>query len=84
MKVIVENLKCGGCVNSIKKGILSVDGVSSVEVNKDTAEVSVDGNFSEEQVLNKLDEMGYPANGHNSFLKKTKSFVSCAIGKFDA
>ncbi len=84
MKVIVENLKCGGCVNSIKKGIESIEGVTTVEVNKDTAEVSVEGNFSEEMVLHKLDEMGYPADGHNSFFKKTKSYVSCAIGKFES
>ncbi|WP_196895149.1 heavy-metal-associated domain-containing protein [Aureivirga marina] len=80
----INNLKCGGCANSIIKKINELDGVSNVEVNVETSEVSVD--VSNDEILNsvkeKLAQIGYPAEGmENTFVHKTKSFVSCAVGK---
>lgn len=41
----VENLKCGGCVSSIKNGLHTIKKISAVKVNlpKDTVEVEYDG-----------------------------------------
>ncbi|WP_196885479.1 heavy-metal-associated domain-containing protein [Aureivirga sp. CE67] len=80
----INNLKCGGCANSITKKISELEGVQKVEVNVETSEVSVD--ISNEDVLNavkeKLAQIGYPAEGmDNTLMHKTKSFVSCAVGK---
>ena len=80
----ILNLKCGGCANSIKKGILSVEGVEEVSVNLETSEVIV--NTTNEQLIikvkEKLSKMGYPEVGDsNTVLHKAKSFVSCATGR---
>ena len=86
MTTILEilNLKCGGCANSIKKGLLSVEGVSEVQVDLETSIVTVntkDGSILT-NVKNKLSTMGYPEVGDsNTIIHKAKSFVSCATGK---
>ncbi len=80
----ILNLKCGGCANSIKKGILAVDGVTEVSVDLDTSKVSVDTeDYSILTVVkNKLSAMGYPEVGDaNTIIHKAKSFVSCASGR---
>jgi copper chaperone CopZ len=80
----ILNLKCGGCANSIKKGILSIDGIDEVSVELETSKVTV--NTSNEDLLLKVKEklasMGYPEAGDaNTILHKAKSFVSCATGR---
>lgn len=78
----VENIKCGGCANSIKAGIKSIDGVSEVKVDKDLGTIVVDAvEGIREKIASKLLGMGYPEDGNNSLLTKAKSFVSCAVGR---
>lgn len=82
----IENLKCGGCAATIKKGILGIQSVASVEVNVDTSEVKVSHtNNVEAQIREKLSNLGYPESGDkNTIVHKAKSFVSCAVGRLDA
>jgi len=80
----ILNLKCGGCANSIKKGILTIDGIEEVSVDLETSKVTV--NTTDEalilKVKGKLSSMGYPEVGDaNTVLHKAKSFVSCATGR---
>ncbi|MFZ2283283.1 MAG: heavy metal-associated domain-containing protein [Lutibacter sp.] len=80
----VLNLKCGGCANTIKKGIVTIEGVNEILINLNTSEVSIDASdeLVIQQVKEKLANMGYPEVGDsNSMLHKAKSFVSCATGK---
>jgi copper chaperone CopZ len=80
----IENLKCGGCANTIKKRISEIEGVNTVDVNLDSSEVIINTDNSELIVLikDKLSKLGYPQVGaDNSVLKQAKSFVSCAIGR---
>lgn len=84
-EIIIENLKCGGCANTIKKGVLSIDDVESVEVNLETSQVKY---TTSEDVLNevkeKLSKIGYPVAGEkNTVVHKAQSFVSCAVGRID-
>lgn len=80
----ISNLKCGGCANSIRKGILTIKGVDEVSVDLETSNVTVNTD-SEEVILivkEKLSSMGYPEVGDaNTVLHKAKSFVSCATGR---
>lgn len=80
----IQNLKCGGCVNSIHQKISAMDGVVALEIDLQQAELSME--MTDEGVLDavkdKLKEMGYPAEGdHNNVVSKAKSYVSCAIGR---
>ena len=86
MSTIIEivNLKCNGCVNTVKKGVLSIDGINEVEVDLEASKVKVPTENNEliNQVKAKLSKMGYPELGDaNTMLHKAKSFVSCASGK---
>lgn len=83
----ILNLKCGGCANTIKKGIIDIEGVNEVLVNLNTSEVTIDS--TDESVIKpvkeKLSSMGYPEVGDaNTMLHKAKSFVSCATGRISS
>jgi len=77
----VENIKCGGCMNSIKTALLKLDGVTEVSINKEIDTVTVTGAMNREDVVNKLNDLGYPEKGNNTLIRKAKSYVNCAIGR---
>lgn len=86
-KIEIQNLKCPGCINSIKRELFKIDKVISVEVILEESLVIVSTLFAlekiEEKVKDKLIHLGYPPiDINNSFSRKAKSFVSCAIGKY--
>lgn len=57
----VKNVKCGGCVANIKKGLGALAGISSVEVVIAGGEVTVTGDtLDRAQLSAKLKELGYP------------------------
>ncbi len=83
----IQNLKCGGCANTITTKIAAVEGITNVAVSVEDATVS----FNHETEANvtaakeKLAAIGYPEVGDkNSVVSKAKSFVSCATGKMNA
>lgn len=82
----IENLKCGGCAATIKKGILSIDTISDVNIDVEKSTVAFETTSDvTEQVKEKLSKMGYPEVGDkNTMLHKAKSYVSCATGKMNA
>ena len=85
--VIVQNLKCGGCANTIKTKLLDIANITDVAVEVEESKVSF--NFQNESdaiiVKDKLRTLGYPSiEEENSLGSKAKSFVSCATGKFSS
>jgi len=80
-EIQVENIKCGGCINSIQTALLKIKGVEKVSIDKESETVSVDGSMERTSLVEELSRMGYPEKGNNNLLKKAKSFVSCAVGK---
>lgn len=86
MKTILEvqNLKCGGCENTIAKKLSNLPFVNSLEIDVETSKVSFDALPPEDTVLVmlKLSNLGYPViDERNSLGKKAKSYLSCAIGR---
>jgi len=82
----IQNLKCGGCVSTIKSRISELAGVESIEIDLETATVHLehDSHLNIEEIKAKLQKLGYPEVGQtNSFGEKAKSLVSCAIGKLN-
>jgi copper chaperone CopZ len=85
----VENIRCGGCSNTITSKLKEVTGVIDVLVKVDekqvtvTTEASVEDNI--QHVLSeKLTKLGYPETGStdsNRLMTKATSVVSCALGK---
>ncbi len=92
MKTIlqIDNLKCGGCANSITKKLREISGVLNVEVNKEKESVCIthSENLDLNDVKDALYNMGYPEKGSVQGLEKlgreVKSYISCAIGKTTA
>ena len=82
--IYVQNLKCGGCANTITKNVTAIENIINIKVNVEESSVTfnyeTEGNLAE--VKNKLQSLGYPEDGElNSLGSKAKSYVSCAIGK---
>lgn len=86
----VENIKCGGCANSIQSSLNRIDGISQVEVNIEAGLVDFETQteLATESAKKQLLKMGYPevgsTEGLNAMGAKAKSFVSCAVGKMSA
>lgn len=79
----VENIKCGGCVNSIKTALLKLEGVDDVVVDKDIDTITLKGTVVRDTILKKLNALGYPEKGNNTVAKKAKSYISCAVGRMN-
>lgn len=82
-QVEVENIKCGGCMNSIKTALLKIEGVEKVEIILESETIFVTGITDLGQITSKLNELGYPEKGSNSVLRKAKSYLNCALGKLN-
>lgn len=86
--IVVDNIKCGGCANSIRAGLLKIPGVLSVEVDLGGESVLIAADRDVRgQALDRLRSMGYPekgsAEGMQAMVAKARSFVSCAVGRLD-
>jgi len=84
-KIIIANLKCGGCANTIKNKLLSIQGISDVLVNndEDTVTVQHSGLVRREEITKTLFDIGYPeATAENGLLQQLKSYTSCLVGRF--
>lgn len=82
-KIYVQNLKCGGCANTITNKLKDIEGVSNITINVDESLITLICNqITLEKVKEILKKSGYPEDGEaNSLGSKAKSYVSCAIGK---
>lgn len=82
--IIVQNLKCGGCANTITTKLSSIRTISDVHVDVEQSKVSFGYSNTEDALMvkEKLKNLGYPSiEDSNSLTYKAKSFVSCATGK---
>lgn len=82
--IIVQNLKCGGCANTISTKLTEIKNISNISVHVEDSKVSF--NYINEAdafaVKDRLKDLGYPSiEDHNNIVSKAKSFVSCATGK---
>ncbi|MFK7984006.1 MAG: heavy-metal-associated domain-containing protein [Saprospiraceae bacterium] len=83
-QIIVENVKCSGCANSIQSAINKMVGVSKSEVKFEEATTVViehEGKIDRATFIEKLTSLGYPETGNSTLMIKAKSFVSCAVGR---
>jgi len=81
-EIWVENIKCNGCMTSIKLTIMKFAGVKSVEIDLEKEKITIGGKgVKKEAILKKLTSLGYPERGHNTIFNQAKSYVSCAVGK---
>jgi len=86
----VENVKCGGCANTLKTKLKESFGEIEVDLEVHPRKITLDIEENQkEELQKKLRSLGYPLSTDQlSTLEnvgiKAKSFVSCAIGKMDS
>ena len=80
-QIEVENIKCGGCVNSISNTIMKMHGVEKITVDKVIETITIESSQDKEIFVEALSKLGYPEKGKNTVMKKAKSYLSCAVGK---
>ena len=86
IRIEVENIRCGGCANSITKKLMNDERVDSVSVDIENQAVILESAEDiTEDAAKILLALGYPKKGSveglASLKGKAKSVVSCAIGK---
>jgi copper chaperone len=85
-EIAVENIKCGGCANTIRTQLEKMESINSCEVDVEKGLINIDGDdVYRTDATTLLLKLGYPETGTAEGIKaaaaKAKSFVSCAIGK---
>lgn len=58
----VENMKCNGCVTTVKGALDQLPGSNTVSVNLESAIAEIDGDVDSSEVENVLAALGYPAS----------------------
>ncbi len=86
--IAVENIKCGGCANTIKKKLTEQFSPDTIEVNVEQGEITLAAEaLNMDAIEETLRNIGYPrrgtAEGLDNVKAKAVSFVSCAIGRMD-
>jgi len=92
-KIMVENIKCGGCAGTITRRLNELGAVSDCQVDVESGIVSITGDepnaeINRAEIAQLLLKLGYPEIGTAEGLKaakaKAKSFVSCAVGRINS
>ena len=84
---VVQNVKCGGCANTLKENLKPDFGEVLVSLENIPREITIQkDDIDEERLSFLLKSIGYPLvdedmNFVDEVGAKAKSFVSCAIGK---
>ncbi len=85
-KLEVENIKCGGCANTIQTKINKQHKLENLEVDVENGFVKFEAatDISKEVAVT-LKSLGYPkagsVEGFDNIKAKAKSFASCAVGR---
>ena len=83
-KIMVANLKCSGCANTITKKISAIKGVHKVVVDpeQDSVTVEYEETTPRAEITKELHSLGYPeATEENGLLLQLKSYASCMVGR---
>jgi len=83
-KIVIANLKCAGCENTIKKKISEIAGVKNVKVSheEDSVTIDMEDNVERKKITDTLHSLGYPeATEENGLLLQIKSYASCMVGR---
>lgn len=85
----VQNVKCGGCANTLISSLKEDFGNVEVDLDVNPRKITLELEDNQEEELKlKLRSLGYPLvgdelSGFDKAAATAKSFVSCAVGKFN-
>lgn len=58
-RVVIEGMSCAHCVKHVKDALLEVNGVSSVEVDLGSKTATIEGEVSEVEIKEAIEDVGY-------------------------
>jgi len=74
IEIAVQNIKCDGCVKSIKTAFENRAEIKEIEVGKDTGIVYIKGEgLNKDNLIKELTSLGYPPVKEKTFFQKIKS-----------
>lgn len=85
--IIIDNLKCHGCANTIQRELSRQEGVQNIDISQEDKSVTIAYEGEDERrdefcaILKKL---GYPEQGKGNTVDNIKSYMSCAIGRINS
>ena len=89
MEIKVVNVKCDGCANTVITELKKI-WIENIEVwftkNDSVQGRTITFDWDVEKVKSRLSELWYPevwSEQADNFLKKAKSFISCAVWKMN-
>ena len=56
----VKNMKCMGCVSTVRKALEEIPGIESAEIDLESALATIEGDVAQSVILETLREAGYP------------------------
>ena len=60
-KLLVDNIKCDGCVKSIKTELSTIVPIEQIAINKEKGEISISGeSLEKEKIFEMLAKIGFP------------------------
>jgi len=83
-ELYIENLKCQGCANTIKREINKMPETTAISLNFEESKIVIEYDSDEDMMevfQQKLAKLGYPEIGKKNLANTAKSYVSCAIGR---
>lgn len=82
--IIVDNLKCNGCVNTVNSGLENTPGIHTIEIDLVSSEVKIqhDEELSKAELLRKLSELGYPEKSTTVESEKSKGVMDFVWKRF--
>ncbi|MFN3786605.1 MAG: heavy-metal-associated domain-containing protein [Thiothrix sp.] len=87
-RIEVENIRCGGCANTIRKKLMENEQIQAVDVDIEQRCITVTSDSDvRAAALQTLFDLGYPERGSVeglvSLKEKARSVISCALGRLD-
>jgi copper chaperone len=61
--ITVTGMSCDGCERSVEEALNSVDGVTSVSVDRTTDSATIEGETDTETVIAAVEDAGYEGSG---------------------
>lgn len=85
VRISLQNMSCASCVGRVERGLSGLPGVSDVRVNlaSETAQAQIDGPERISDIVEKLEEIGYPARKQSTRLNVASMSCASCVGQVD-
>lgn len=83
-RIIIQNLKCGGCAKTILNRLYDEQDVHNARVllDENTVQIEHENTDTPGRIKSILKQLGYPSvEEENGLMAKARSVVSCASGR---